>query len=173
MMTLKTLAAAACISFASAATAVAAPVDFNFSFTDGTNTITGLIEGLDSDMLGQRASAITVDGFYGRYSFATSANSFNFFDVTDSEINVQTVFLSTGDGPTADGVGIGSLSFNGQISQFFLDEDLPLGAANVFAFSQTITFTTVANVPLPAGGVLLLTGLGGAVIFNRRKKRAA
>lgn len=42
--------------------------------------------------------------------------------------------------------------------------------------SDPVTYavaTPVSPVPLPAGGVLLLTGLGGVAAFKRRKKRSA
>lgn len=38
---------------------------------------------------------------------------------------------------------------------------------------QSITFDIIAAVPLPAGGLLILTALGGLVIMRRRKEGAA
>lgn len=71
------------------------------------------------------------------------------------------------------GVGSGAygftLSTGGAFNPF--DRSAQLVAAGSFAGSATIS--TVAAVPLPAGGVLLLTGLAGMVGFNRCKKRAA
>jgi hypothetical protein len=39
--------------------------------------------------------------------------------------------------------------------------------------SVRLNYETVAAVPLPAGGLLLLTGLGGVAALKRRKKTAA
>ncbi len=36
-----------------------------------------------------------------------------------------------------------------------------------------VQYTAVAAVPLPAGGLLLLSGLAGVAAIRRRKKRAA
>lgn len=38
---------------------------------------------------------------------------------------------------------------------------------------QSITFDVVSAVPLPAGGLLILTGLGGLALVRRRRKVAA
>ena len=39
--------------------------------------------------------------------------------------------------------------------------------------NSSFTYTPVSSVPLPAGGVLLLSALGGVAALKRRKKRAA
>jgi hypothetical protein len=41
------------------------------------------------------------------------------------------------------------------------------------ALSQFVATAQISVVPLPAGGLLLLSGLGGIAAFKRRKKRAA
>lgn len=72
-----------------------------------------------------------------------------------------------------DDTGSGAYNFllsNGAAFNPF-DRNVQLLAAG--AFSGSATISTVAAVPLPAGGVLLLTGLAGMAGFNRRKKRAA
>ncbi len=170
-MTLKTLAAASCLSMAMATAALAAPVNFNFSFTDGTNTITGLIEGLDSDGLGQAASMITVNGVFDTYVFGPGDFSFNSIDVSGSMLDPDTIFVR----------GTISTSTVAQ-ADFFL---FPSSGGELFesladftrveTFNPTWTFTAtpVSSVPLPAGGFLLLSGLGGVAALNRRKKRAA
>lgn len=38
---------------------------------------------------------------------------------------------------------------------------------------QSITFDVIAAVPLPAGGLLILTALGGLILMRRRKEGAA
>ncbi len=56
------------------------------------------------------------------------------------------------------------------------DVDFFTDGGNFVSDSQGVdSFLTVelAPVPLPAGSLLLLTGLGGVAAFNRRKRRAA
>lgn len=170
-MTLKTLAAAVCLSIAGANTASATPVDFNFSFTDGTNTIKGLIEGLDSDGLGQAASAITVFGVADTYVLASSDLISNSFDVSGSVIDSSTASAS---GFTDTGSFFLDFVLQGTLPFFGADED-SLQSNNQVALvtASSIDFTPVAAVPLPAGGLLLLSAFGGVAALKRRKKRAA
>jgi hypothetical protein len=51
-MNIVPLTSAVWLSLVTASASFSAPVDFNFSFTDGTNTVMGLIEGLESEGLG-------------------------------------------------------------------------------------------------------------------------
>lgn len=48
--------------------------------------------------------------------------------------------------------------------------EAPLDSSGVYTYA---TAAQVSSVPLPAGGLLLLTGIGGAAALKRRKKRAA
>ena len=169
-MTLKTLAAAACISLAGAATASASPVDFNFSFTDGTNTITGLIQGLVSDGTNQSASAITVNGVLDTYTFDSSDFDDNWFDVSGSNIIASRVNV-LGTDVVTDGFGTLDLLGSEPFYQLF-EVDLIIGIA-ADTRATTISYTPVSPVPLPAGGILLLSALGGAAALKRWKTRAA
>jgi len=53
-----------------------------------------------------------------------------------------------------------------------------MGAGSEFSFVETdgmfgIRADTIAPIPLPAGGVLLMSALGGLVFAKRRRKNAA
>lgn len=53
---------------------------------------------------------------------------------------------------------------------FFYDEVHPTEAAHALIAESFVT--AVAPIPLPAGGVLLVTGLGGMMVLGRRRGRA-
>ncbi|MCX7568165.1 VPLPA-CTERM sorting domain-containing protein [Sulfitobacter sp. F26169L] len=179
-MNIKTLATAAGMSLATATASFAAPLDFDFSFTDGTNTITGLIEGLDSDGIGQTATQITVVGIIDTYIF-TSFNA-NYFDVTSGVVDVSTVGVvsaSSVDGETTTGEAT-SFELGGGFGPG-LEEctgGCPMGLEFTSGPAGSEIFTAVSSVPLPAvplpaGGLLLLSGLLGVAGLKRRKKSAA
>lgn len=156
-MTLKTLAAAACLSLVSATASFAAPVKYDFSFTDGTNTITGLIEGLDSDGAGQQGSKVTVVGVFDTYFFTSF--SFSSIDVISGDVDPSSITFSATD--TTD-----TAAFDIFFGIGFLKEK-----PNFFT---TAEFTgTTTPVPLPASALLFLSGLAGLAGLKRRKNRSA
>lgn len=53
----------------------------------------------------------------------------------------------------------------------FGDDVTPFGDEDIL--SATLSYENISAVPLPAGGLLLLSGLGGIAAFKRRKTRAA
>ena len=181
-MNFKTLATAACLSLATASASFAVPINVTFLFSDPealfdgypfANTVTGVIEGLDSDGLGQQATRITAKGWVQDYVFTSF--QFNTFDVSAGVIDtgsVRVVASST----SQIGYPV-ELDWSGAKPRFSLYETegfIFLGAP-VFTDASAITFASdysLATVPLPAGGLLLLSGMVGIAGLKRRKKRA-
>ena len=196
-MRLKTFAGAACISLFAATSGYAATFSFTFSSStsnvDGPDAnvagpITGRIFGLLDDGLGQAASSIVFDsiptGLLGADAHPADVTNwtnqiFNSFDVVAGQIT-NAEFAALND-------GIGLLCLNAVARCFGLGADLslPNPGVNYISFDGAatstsndegfggVTFANVAAVPLPAGGLLLLSGLGGVAALKRRKKRAA
>ena len=168
-MTLKALATAAVMTLAATTASFAVPIDFNFSLSDGTNTITGLIEGLNRDGSNQQATRITVDGVFDTY--VLSAFFSNSFSVSSGEIDLNSVdVISSALGST--GTNSIGLIWNGSAGSFESIEEAIFTGARL-EVAGNIAFTPVTAVPLPAGGLLLLSGLVGIAGLKRRKKRAA
>jgi hypothetical protein len=172
MLTVKTLVTAACYTLATTTMSFAAPVDFNFSFTDGANTITGLIEGLDRDGLSQEPSRITVYGILDTYVFEYQLS--NSFDVSNSVLDTSTLdlFISLSSYPDFGAGPFAELVFFGNFPSFGWQEAAVQGTL-IQVGAGAIEFSPVPAVNLPSGGVLLLSALGGIAAFKRHKKRAA
>lgn len=189
-MKLKTLATATCMSLATATASFAVPVDFEFSFTNGTNTISGLIEGLDSDGLGQSATSVTADGISDTFVFTVFSS--NVFDVSGGVIDLTTLSLLSDSGIGQNTLGFAEFGFVDGSASYV---EFPESGVPAFDFVEAelsdVQFTAVSTVvipgpdpipgadpapslvPLPAAGLLMLSGLAGFAGLKRRKKRAA
>eukprot|EP01013_Petalomonas_cantuscygni_P045285 TRINITY_DN9876_c0_g1_i1.p1 TRINITY_DN9876_c0_g1~~TRINITY_DN9876_c0_g1_i1.p1 ORF type:complete len:158 (-),score=2.03 TRINITY_DN9876_c0_g1_i1:63-536(-) len=157
-MTLRTLAAAACLSICTASAGLAAT--FTVAGTDyDISTITGTFDDNESLLVGQP--------WWG-----DSAQALTFADAV--------------------GGGLGDSNFSGPYGPLFALDSLIIGADHTalvalyhpihgvsidWALADTTYHyaiaTPVSPVPLPAGGLLLLTAFGGVAALKRRKKRAA
>ncbi|MFK7870328.1 MAG: VPLPA-CTERM sorting domain-containing protein [Roseobacter sp.] len=185
-MNFRALATAVCLSLTTATASFAAPINVNFSFTDADglmfgisfpSTVTGVIEGLDSDGLGQQATRITAKSDLANFDYVFTSFGSNTFDVSAGIIDMGTVRVSAASANTTLGEP-GQLDWRGADSHFSLFESVGL---YFFGFpldtdASEITFTsdfTPAAVPLPAGGLLLMSGMVGIAALKRRKKRAA
>lgn len=170
-MNLKTLAAATCLALATASSSFAAIVDFDYSITNGTETVTGTIFGLDDSGNGTSpAMSVTADfPTYSEFVFDIPSANFNDFTVTNGEITFAD-FVSFS--ATVNGT-YGYLNIYNGLGTFVI------GMTEIIV-QQPIVFTQhgvvpndppVSAVPLPAGGLLLLSGLAGIAGLKRRKKR--
>ncbi|MDA8586719.1 VPLPA-CTERM sorting domain-containing protein [Rhodobacteraceae bacterium] len=167
-MTLKTLAAALCLSMATATTGFAAPINLDFEFRGATGTFFGL-DDADGD-----SSATSFDLFFEPSTFSTvrttdaERNSFRF---EGGDLITANFRIDFDDGVVFDPVSGTDLT-NIFIETGFRSEVVSSAAAARLGVG-TFTISPVSAVPLPAGGLLLLSGLGGVAALKRRKKRAA
>ena len=165
--------AAAALALAMAAPAAAVPVNLDFSF----GAVSGTFFGLDDEVVGtQSATSFDFNGAFDVYSgLIPDAIAINSFEFTDGDLT----FADFSEDPFAlgnNGTGfLDSLSFfnlAGEILGSASETDLLFNSIGS-AGPATFTATPVNAVPLPAGGLLLLTGLTGVAGLKRRKKRAA
>lgn len=168
MNALKTIAAAAATLLALATPSLATPVDLEFSFTNGTDTVSGIAKGVGTAGFAQE---VTVTGLGTTVTFGLTDSINNIFVLSDPSTVSIAAFEASKD--------VGGFTFS-----IFLN----LGAfsgGNAFSFSEldrsknltrsvdgtTAQFTAPAAVPLPAGGLLALTGLLALARLRRSASR--
>ena len=180
-MTFKTLATAACIAFSSATASSAAPI--NLDFTVGG--VSGTFYGLDDEIGGyQSASSFDLttpiaiwtglsasEAIYNRFGFSQFGLIYFDFYIVPNELDDTEVL-----GYLVD-FSVTQL-FNDPAVSRFLSYFVFTGDDTIDDFRQTVavanfTISPISPVPLPAGGLLLLSGLAGVVALKRRKKRTA
>jgi len=173
-MTIKTLAAAA-LAITVAAPASAVPIELDLTF----DSVTVTFFGLDDETAGpQAATSFLFVGALDDYSAGDTSLSSNVFSFGNGSL--ATIGIAT------DGSFVQGLNFVGALIQLICD-----GSASVvsclsqeFDNPQNTNFIRfgpasveirplLAPVPLPAGGLLLLSALAGAAALKRRKKRSA
>ncbi len=71
-------------------------------------------------------------------------------------------------GQVTNAIGGGSFAFTGLFTQIKFVDTSPIGGGSTDGFD--IDAIKVSSVPLPAGGLLLLSGLGGIAALRRRRK---
>lgn len=174
-MTKTSLWVAAAVALATASPIAAAPINLDFSF-DG---VSGTFFGLDDAVAGaQMASSFDFFGIFDQYldveisPFAT--NSFT-FDVSTGGLSAVVAFVRD-DVNGASGEGkLDQLQLSGGPTEF-IGSALEFGLGTSFDLHfgvPVITTSPVSAVPLPAGGLLLLSGFVGVAGLKRRNKRAA
>ena len=158
-MKLRAIAAAICISLCTASAGAAATFTVNNVDYDLTS-VTGTFDSLRSILMDQ--------AWWGNRVLADSL--------------VNEVELSLGENPNYGGVffalGIVNNSIGEQFTFRFWHPHPQLGGdtAGTDNTDRVRTFaiaTPISAVPLPAGGLLLLSAVGGIAALKRRKKRAA
>lgn len=180
MKTLQSLTGVCAAALLSASASFGASLSFDFSFTDsvgGVETVTGTVSGL-MDNTNSAATSVVASGSVLGVSpleFVLSASfGENEFTVLNGKI-VKATF--------DDFIEIGVSRYR-LILSTGLDraeaafEENPNEPGGAFAFVESSVapeFTpsaVVSPIPLPAGGMLLLTGLAGVVGLSRRTSRA-
>lgn len=183
-MKLLKLASAACIALVTATSSYAATLDFDFSFSDGFVDVFGTISGLSDNANDQAATAITVSSVaFGldTVQFLTvptdvTANTFSvsggLITTASFSANVNNniplpgrLFLSLGFGP-AEIERFGALQAT-DIAGALLFSAVETGGEGPFGLGKP----TMSSVPLPAGGVLLITGLFGIGVSRMKASR--
>lgn len=162
MMTLKSLAMAVAIAFATVSGAAAATLDFDFSFGYGDNTVSGTLYGLTDNAYSSVSYIELHDTPIGPKDFADSL-IIGGFEVEDGEIVGGGILDVTYGLPTF------GLFGGDHLSGIALFDD----ASDFQIVIGQASFTPVSAVPLPAGALLLLSGIGGVAALKRRKKHAA
>ena len=176
-MTIKTVFTAAAIALTLAAPARAAPIELDFAF----GSTTGTFFGLDNEEASSIATSFDIMGPPGTFldkEVSTFVNNRNFFFSNGDLIGGIFDFGFTDPNNLDDTISVG-LNFN-QTSlidgtarfEFIRLPSSSLGQVRDQATTATFTTRLVnpAPVPLPAGGVLLLTALGGIGLWGRRTK---
>ncbi|MEP1353251.1 MAG: VPLPA-CTERM sorting domain-containing protein [Tateyamaria sp.] len=164
-MTLKSLAAAACISLASATMAFAASVNVEFSFSGASGTFYGLDDTAGED------NATSFDLFMGSAAWTnvdTSLAIINSFLFDATGLIAFDFYMGFTDLPSDLG--------NDLLRSFAFNNDFGYAVATVRREDSSaphFSVVPVSAVPLPAGGLFLLTGFGAVAALKRRKKRAA
>jgi hypothetical protein len=166
-------AAAVTILGVSAGSASAVPIELDFSF-DG---VSGTFFGLDSSVTDiQAATSLNINGKLDTYS-AIPAGTFNNAFVFDQgallSVSFSLFFVFSGDG------GSTFLEAFEFLDPSFCDDPfcggmLEFRGSLVTASSGPVTFTVreIAPIPLPAGGLLMLSGLGMAALYRRKTRTA-
>lgn len=170
-MTFKALATAACIALSSATASFAAPINLDYTFGVASGTFHGLY--VDCDLCPATSFDLTTPlaSWTGVSLSGASFNEFSFSAGTLTSYQVQYLGLSI---PSDDNSSVlrsfRAIDFGAPLPDLLLYD---IGSIQYIEGPFTYSITPLTPVPLPAGGLLLLSGLVGFAALKRRKKRAA
>ncbi|MDA8746650.1 VPLPA-CTERM sorting domain-containing protein [Litoreibacter sp.] len=175
-MNIKAILTAALLALSPVTSASAATLDFNFTLTevrpDNARTLIGTIYGLTDNTV-SAASSLMVEftpNILTRQLYTDTDATANSFEVKDGQIT-RFGFIAPGSAVNPPIGGAFSLQqFAGPESGVYRCSFLLCTGMSEFV---RVEFTQVPAVPLPAGGLLLLTAVGGFAALKRRKNRAA
>ncbi len=172
-MSIKSITAAAAVALSMAVPANAVPVEIDF-FVQSKNYVGGTLFGLDNEIAGQQQVTMV--------EWNAGAST---FDITATNPPTSLGFVEFD--PTGTFVLNAEVEHGAVVSQFGTQLDWLLriigsrnnnsfvlnnGNFTTYGSSGTTIREAVSAVPLPAGAVLLLSGLGGLAVAKRRKSLA-
>lgn len=162
--------AAATIGFmAISAPAQAVTVDFNFSFSNGTDTVSGTIFGLVDNATSAATSLVASGGVLGGglIEFVTSPMEplINTFSVLNGVLTAVDFYNTSGDIPFG-------IQFTLSTTDILINNAYKPGLGFTSAMDFPI-YTRVGTVPLPPTGILFGSGLIVLAAMGRRAKRRA
>ncbi|MEO9896257.1 MAG: hypothetical protein ABJF05_07770 [Paracoccaceae bacterium] len=178
-MTIKTLVGATALAFgitagaSSAATlqadgmsqltgVSASTLDFNFSFDQGANRLTGTVFGLTDDSTGTASLVSVTQSPGGAFDIIPEIFQ-NEFVVRDG---VLTNALFSSGSASSDAFFNVHFQISGGSGIFSADEAI---TGQGLSAAGAISFSPVAAVPIPASGLLLLSVFGSVIALRRRK----
>ena len=167
-MYLKSILVAAVLGLSSITSVSAATLDFDYSFSNGTDTVVGKIFGLTDNATSSASSVTVTSSPYGAVVFDASDISSNSFFVSGgviTSVNLSTLAINRPG--TTDTIGL-LLTFSTQSLSINAN---PVPQSSVHTNWALVT-SQVSPVPLPASLPLLLAALG-AVDFAARRRKAA
>ncbi len=170
-LTFKTLATAACIALSSATASFAAPINLDFTLGVASGTFYDLY--VDCDLCPATSFDLMTPlaSWTGVSLSGASINEFSFSAGTLTSYQIEYLGLSIPSDDTSSVLRSFRTIDNGFLIPDFLDVETDTLLAEYGPFTYSISPLT--PVPLPAGGLLLLSGLAGVAALKRRKKRAA
>lgn len=167
----------------------ASAATFSFSFDDDPNSniasrvhlggsVTGFIYGLEDNTANQTPDAIEftsdvsglgmTDTFFDTFTIIAGDG----FSISGGVIVAANALLNFNDS-TVEGIQLRFNQGSGNNHLIWNGGSGPVvGIGNQGGFAGA-TYAQVSAVPLPAGGLLLLSAFGGVAALKRRKKRAA
>lgn len=174
-MKIKTLLAALATALITAPSAFAATLDFDFSFSQTglpQFSVTGTVFGL-TDNATSAASSVTILTDQGAFTLDHFLAGFNAFTVTNGVLETAS-FGGFGTNATREAyLSFGINGITGDTEAQYTSTLIGGGFGTGVQGIATFEASSAAPVPLPAGGVLLLTGFGAVAAMRRRKSRTA
>ncbi len=173
-MTMKTLLGAAALASTTASPLAAVPINLDFSF----GGVSGTFYGLDNaDGVAAATSldfAGLADDYIGIDLTRASSNAFGFADGALISVDIVIIGNQVGTAGTGSFGHIYSTPSFGYLTSVSSESSRgPLSGLLEADGRTTFTQQPLSAVPLPAGGLLLLSGLAGIAGLKRRKKHIA
>lgn len=143
-----------------------AAYDFQLTLTSNDNGVSGIY----TTATAVADQSYKVSGVWQYSTADVDGSSFDPFGYFIDSVFVNLVQLSTN--------GLPAPGFQNGVFEFIVAAGKSFGfyafaTDGAFGSSSSIAYGNVSAVPLPAGGLLLLTALGGVALVRRRSNKAA